>query len=209
MGIDPANCGSCGHACFDSEQCQNANCVCSNGGIDCGQPPDGNTCRNGIYDPTNCGHCSVSCNSQEACNAGHCSCRPPKTQVGAGCFDVRHDGAHCGSNNMMCGSNEVCGALQVTGGSCITTMLCQSLGGVVCGKGCYGQNAFQSDPFNCGNCGNVCNSNEMCVDGQCHLFTVPVTSCQNTGCDGGDTCCQYPGIPGDYVCLQNDKCPAG
>jgi hypothetical protein len=179
--------------------------MCPGGGTDCGN----NKCSNLLYDPTACGHCAgVACNDTQACNNGVCGCRAPQVQTANGCVDPRHDVQRCGTPPTACGTGQVCAGLMATSGSCVLEAVCTVLPGAdICDGGCYTANDFKGNPFNCGQCGNVCKTDEVCVQGGCTKFTVPVT-CNAASCSGGgNLCCQYPGIPNDMICVKGSACP--
>jgi hypothetical protein len=193
------NCGACGNKCAVGDTCKSGKCFCANGGLDCG-----GSCVNNQFDPLNCGTCGNQCDHEHACNLGDCECRPPLTAIAGGCFDIQHDPNHCGTGNMVCGTGEVCGTASATTG-CVAQAVCTTLTGVVCNGGCYGPLDFNTDQYNCGICGNVCAPTQICAGGNCVDFAVPL-SCDATTCTGGQTCCPFPGIANDTVCLFNSSC---
>ena len=91
---DPANCGSCGHACGEGEVCAAGQCVCvtlgaccpsgstpcsSDGTGCCADQPGYACCGDGCKfiagsDRTNCGGCGVTCPRGQNCIDGECRC---------------------------------------------------------------------------------------------------------------------------------------
>jgi hypothetical protein len=103
---DPANCGSCGHACMGGQFCVaglcNSNCgvlaLCA--GI----------CT-GLNDRTNCGTCGHPCAAGEECKSGTTctACAAGSALCGERCTDLRADRTNCGSCAHVCpGSEDAC-----------------------------------------------------------------------------------------------------
>jgi hypothetical protein len=154
---DNANCGSCGNMCQSglssclggSCSCLSEVCLASDGGLvcsddNCGAPPG-------------CGGCAP----------GFSQCRQPDGGCGY-CADTTTDPENCGGCGIACGLNEKCtpqGAMGVC--VCDTT----SPGGadlILCGNGCVHED---TDPLNCGGCGNPCQSGS-CNGGMCAASLV-------------------------------------
>jgi hypothetical protein len=124
--LDPAHCGSCGHACAMGEVCSSGACglLCTGGSTMCGA-----TCVDIRIDPANCGSCGHACATGEVCSAGTCglTCVGGSTLCGTTCADTRIDATNCGSCGHACATGEVCSAgtcgLTCVGGStrCGTT----------------------------------------------------------------------------------------
>ena len=72
------------------------------------------------------------------------------------------------------------------GGQCIGQ--CGNNAPNKCGNTCTN---FKTDPLNCGQCGEVCNNDEICVDGNCENFFIPACDqCPCNECKGQtDQCC--------------------
>jgi hypothetical protein len=66
---DPANCGACGNACDQGDECSAGQCVlqCNGGTTGCGD-----ACVNTMNDPAHCGGCNRMCASG-MCNNGTCA----------------------------------------------------------------------------------------------------------------------------------------
>jgi hypothetical protein len=87
-------------------------------------------------------------------------------------------------------------------------------GGAVCGDGicsagesctaddcCNGAEKWlDTDEWNCGSCGTVCDSNETCENGVCTSFN----DCGNGVCDSGETCAADHCCSGSYKDFAND-----
>jgi hypothetical protein len=194
---DPAHCGACDNACPQGDLCTEGVCTCAGGGVDCGN----DDCAVLAASPTDCGGCGHACSADRACEGGMCGCRPPQVKTPAGCSDPKHDPAHCGPMNQTCNTTTpVCaGAL-----GCVLVAVCNSTG-VVCDGGCYLPDDFKRNPFHCGQCGNSCAADEVCVDGHCTSFRVPPV-CDGTTCGNGGNCCPYPGLQGITICVDGE-CP--
>jgi hypothetical protein len=70
-----------------------------------------------------------------------------------------------------------------------------------CGDSCTNTN---TDPLNCGDCGEACNADELCSDGNCEEY-VPAEcdSCPCDSCDGElGNCCEIDGY--GPVCIDGD-----
>jgi hypothetical protein len=83
---------------------------------------------------------------------------------------------------------------------------CEVLGETCCGSS--GCTDIQTDPSNCGVCGNICDPHLVCRNGECKAC-VPGTSCDNIcvdissnsmNCGGCGKSCSSPGSPGSICC---------
>src|SRR5262245_43760411 len=201
------NCGACGNACTGGKLCREiaigvVGCACRDSETECN-----GTCANLQTDPNNCGQCGHVCASG-SCDNGVCEC-------------LTHcDGSgNCGGGQADCGPCETC-----TNGACLPTT-CGG-GQACCGAGCVDT---QSDPSNCGACGNACLGGQICCGGGC---VDPTTDSANCGscdnvCLGADTCqngvctgggcpeqwhsCEvaYPPHVTDVCCLNGSTCSIG
>jgi hypothetical protein len=69
---------------------------------------------------------------------------------------------------------------------------------------------LDSDPLNCGDCGQACNNDELCIDGDCEEFLGQwQNDCNMCPCDGcvGDfqQCCEVD--QWGVLCIDADQCP--
>jgi hypothetical protein len=200
---------TCGDGYVDAgngEQCEppstaicDAFCHLIGGSSDVRQCPPGRVSCNGICvdprsDPANCGGCGQTCsgapNAAPRCVAGVCqvACRPGfgdcDGNAANGCeTDLTQDVEHCGACATRCAgapnATPVC-----TAGTC--SIACAS-GFKDCNRdptdGC--ETNVESDPANCGQCGNACvpgsGASAACSAGKC------VYSCTNP-------------LPGEVIC---------
>lgn len=209
---DDENCGACGTKCDRSGDglparanayygCENSECghlKCEDGWADCdGNPLNG--CETPIGTSENCTTCGDSCAPDQRCAVDtltfktQCLCPAGKTFCSQGCigdlcfgacFDLASDLLACGA----CGVRCVAQTGQSTEGVC-TFGVCST----ICSHGradCNGNSAdgcevnTDSDPRNCGACGNVCDAvaGQACVGGRCM-----VEPCDQGQPDGGET----------------------
>ena len=84
-------------------------------------------------------------------------------------------------------------------GTCVTD--CGIL--AQCGGSCVD---LQTDPLNCGGCGDTCKADQVCVDGNCEDYFIPTcTQCPCNECVGDfDNCC-FNDFVGHTVCAT--QCP--
>jgi hypothetical protein len=122
---------------------------------------------------------TATCCNGQCCPAGTgLSCCP------TGCVNLQDDNENCGSCGNACPTggtciNGQCGCIIVTGplaGRFLAPASSQT--GTICNGQCVDT---QTDPSNCGACGNVCPSGELCVGGAC--------GCGGTSCGPPNTCC--------------------
>ena len=185
---DPENCGTCGNQCTADQFCTSGSCQSYNscGGTssldgepdqtcgDCGvwtcQGEEAVSCEGEVNlqtDPDNCGICGNDCAIDEYCDAGSC-------EVFNGCGGT---GDLAGEPNQPCGD---CGVWVCTGSNSVS---------------CQGEVELQTDPDNCGSCGNDCAINAYCEAGGCELYN----SCGGTEDlpgEQGETCEEC----GEWVC---------
>lgn len=196
---DRNNCGFCENDCNAGEECIGGTCVCAAGTTDCG----GGVCADVSFDPLHCGMCGMACADVQMCRDDSCECRPGTLPLGDGCVNPEANPASCfewpdGTPATCEGATPLC-----EDGVCVADC---SGGRESCGGGCVDTN---TDPQNCGDCGEICAVNEVCSNGDCREFAVAV-GCDTCPCDacGGDNCCAYPGgAPGHNICVDGD-CPA-
>lgn len=175
---DPNNCGGCGNACAQGLDCQPVQgvptCVgyqCPYGGIVCDQPNGLKICvPTPQVDPNNCGACGNVCPSGQ-CSGGACvpaSGCPGGCADGEGCFQGKCVMTRCPAGFTDCYGT--CGDLSGTSYSCA----------------CFDLN---TDPANCGSCGNACGAGTTCQAGGCvtvcptGLIDCPVACIPEVGCN--------------------------
>ena len=164
---DPLNCGSCGSACGTEEVCDDGTCslVCSSGLTDCS-----GSCRDLDSDRFNCGTCGNVCGVAEVCDAGACTfmCLSPLTDCSGVCTSLDDDPENCGTCGNVC--NETHATAYCSSGAC--GLICHTNYAdcdVDVSTGC--EASLLSDPSNCGACGTVCGTGEMCLSGRCEVVT--------------------------------------
>lgn len=172
------HCGACGVVCGSGESCCDGTCVstssdsanCGSCGSACGGECAGGQCGCGgivtdlATDASHCGSCGNDCddrfpNSDVVCSDGRClflACVVPfancdQDLTSNGCeVDLSIDTSNCGACAVDC-----------QGGDCTSG---------VCGCGGTGNIDLQTNPLNCGSCGNVCSfahAGASCVAGNC------------------------------------------
>ena len=185
ISSDPQNCGGCGKACMpppnSTPACMNSLCsvgACAVGFADCNQNPQDGCEANTLSDVANCGQCGTRCkavaNGVPGCMAGACGigmCNPLfgdcDMNPANGCEkSLAADIANCGACGMACNFANGTGACN--NGQC--GLISCNMGFADCDKnpanGCEG--ILESDPANCGQCGNVCPMNRpACANGAC------------------------------------------
>lgn len=218
-------CGNtCGNGCEDGQVCNADGTACLCTAESC---PDG-CCSNGPGNPGTChasGNATCGLNGAECrdctpgtvCDsAGICTCTP-ETCAG-GCCDGEAGACfspptadHCGVNGETCFA---CPAVE----TCLIAICdpvagctaqeannqqtpgCDGPGELCCSGFCHD---LQTDPDNCGFCGNVCNENEICANGKC--------ACQHVTC-GLEVCCPYGETCSPLntcPCRDTSDCPGG
>jgi len=190
-----AFCGNCETACAPDESCVNGvcegitTCVCAVGESCCGA-----ICTSLESDPNNCGGCNVQCGPDTECEGGQCivimmgcnggpSCVGDQSCCQAGCTDVETDPNNCSQCGFACPAGNTCVQGNCTPpASCNGGPLCTGLE-QCCKSGCAD---IDTDPNNCGGCGNPCPPKFTCAAGMC----TPPASC-NGGpvCTGVQQCC--------------------
>jgi hypothetical protein len=170
--------------------CPNAGLQCQTGLVACGS-----TCADIQNDAKNCGGCGIACGEQQACvpdAGGHgapaCVCLPGASACGGACVVTSSDPNNCGGcagdagNAVDAGdAGQVCESGQVCQeGQCQTA--CTLVGTTRCpvaGSAAGSCVDLQTDPFNCGSCGNPCPAKESCHSGTCRFDVL--AACASVG----------------------------
>ena len=187
---DDEHCGGCGNACDPTGDgaeirpntyygCSGGTCghvKCENRYEDCDQDR-ANGCEVSLLSPTNCGACDNVCDANQSCelnsrNIPECMCPPGQTFCPnrRSCVDLRVDPDNCGACGTVCflhgPADHAAGVCNY--GSC--TLQCAQGWGNCNGDqrdGC--EVNLNSDPRNCGACGNACEPGQPCVGGRCAI----------------------------------------
>jgi hypothetical protein len=203
------SCGSCTTRCGPYDHatavCREKLCgigECEEGFVDCDDVHE-NGCETDASQPANCGGCGHDCGAlphvmSSTCDAGECSeleCEPgwgdcdgdPDT----GCEQALNTADDCEQCGQKCQASH--GDASCETGTCVLKS-CED-GFDDCnddpGDGC--EAAPDSDPGNCGKCGNVCPAGKACRNGGC--------ACKDdSGCSDGATCCDGACIFTDSSC---------
>lgn len=168
------HCGTCFQTCGLTQICNGGRCQnsCGQGQTDCF-----GICAFTQTDPNNCGACGNRCQGGQLCINGQClannsgmnACPAGQTQCGFECANLQRDYFHCGTCQTTC-TDPISGGF----GVCLNGV-CQGLGTGTGNNQCQAGQQFcrdrctftQSDPNNCGRCGNICQFNQFCQNGQC------------------------------------------
>jgi hypothetical protein len=104
---DTRNCGACGNACGNTQQCSSGECVCPSGTSPC----DG-SCVVLAADRKNCGSCGTSCTIEQVCEARTCqsTCAAGKKACDGACFDFQTSQTNCGACGVACLQGTTCRA---------------------------------------------------------------------------------------------------
>ncbi len=204
-----AHCGSCA-ACPAAD-----NACCSA------------VCTNTNTDPNDCGGCGNHCAAGAACVGGVCECdiggqnytNGQQDPVNACLYcnlasptswtDVADD-TSCGAGSDCCGG--ACVSIQTTAhcGSCTA---CPASDNACCGGSCADTN---TDPNNCGGCGNRCTPGAACVGGACECDIGGTTYASGQQAPGNaclycnlSTPTSWTNVADDTSCGSNAECCAG
>jgi hypothetical protein len=205
----------CGNGCGQFGTCTASACSCPANSTMCGGGGFG-TCTDMTEDPNHCGSCGNQCNSRQYCAptmaapAGACVCRPGFSLCGTTCTNLQGNANHCGSCGNQCAGGQSC-----VNGTCTTGNNSCGAGLTACGGGGGGGTScfnLQTDPRNCGGCGNTCANTQVCLAGTCQQYAPALgcTTCPCTECNTvlpGSHCC--PGMAGQShpICATGTGCP--
>ncbi len=190
LNTSMGNCGTCGHACSDTEEvCQLGTCVaseCDDGYADCDNNMLSNGCETDIYnDDENCGECGHACGPGMSCTPEGCVCDDPGTTASCdgddetGCeTDIMTEINHCGDCVTVCTGSDIC-----IDGNC---------GELQCDQGwqnCDGNPAdCETDIYNnesaCGSCTNICGVYMSCEVGDCVCDDASRRDCDDVDSNG-------------------------
>lgn len=112
------------------------------------------------------------------CCGGHCINPQTDPQNCETCGTVCQNGYTCGNGGCACfdqsGTYKLCDANQTC-----------------CAGACVNLSVLQTDPNNCGSCGNVCGTGETCCAGKCVNLQSDSGNCNSCGnaCGSGEDCC--------------------
>jgi hypothetical protein len=167
------NCGGCGNVCtlpHATAGCAGGNCtvaMCDSGWTDCnGMAADG--CEANLqFDPNNCGQCGMqcpTCQNGDCCPVGFATCGATAcgTQIG-----TTQNCSHCGDVCAFPNATAQCFKVDPGAGNCGISSCNPGFADcdMLTFDGC--EVDTQTDPSNCGKCGNVCEASDICAGGAC------------------------------------------
>jgi Stigma-specific protein, Stig1 len=188
---DAQNCGGCGRACAQGEQCVGAQicyslscrfdddyCLLDDGGV-------GSCCTGQCVDlkadPLNCWACGWACPTGALCHA------PDDCETAAGVPVRCTVDSECPSGD-RCTINGTCVPPTCADGGTTCYLLPDSgpAYGYCCGGECVNK---LSDPLNCGGCGLACPFGAACVEGSCMASDGGyIVDCSAVNCPSGSIC---------------------
>lgn len=128
-------------------------------------------------------------------------CKPGLTLVNGICVDLMSSPQSCGMIGNACpGATPRC-----QNGMCVADCMQPYQ---ECNNACV---LTDSDPRHCGNCGDQCANDEVCVQGNCRQWELAL-GCNQCPCAlscNGDfsQCCGYPNDPTLLICVDAGNCP--
>lgn len=143
-------------------------------------------------DSNNCGNCGHNCGEGKICMNADCVeacggviCSDAQSCCGDACVYIQTDPKNCGGCGNECSEGEIC-----NNGTCEKITCdpeCEE--GYTCCQIGYEKKCIDlnSDPQNCGSCGNKCGLNETCKNGTCTEDTCDPACGEGLRCCGG-TC---------------------
>ena len=161
-GTQPSVCTDNNECTNGTAQCSvNADCTNTPGSYTCtcrpGYSGDGVTCEDIDECSNGTAQCSVNADCTNTPGSYTCACRPGYSGDGVTCEDIDE----CSNGTATCQPGELCvntpGSYDCVSGACQPPE-------VQCGTQCVD---LSSNPSNCGACGNVCDTGEMCSQGAC------------------------------------------
>ncbi len=161
-GLDPSNCGACGHVCPAGDFCDFGLCWSK---PTCGAATQGYDC------PLTTGGIGTCC--------------------GAGCVDVYSDRQNCGTCGHACAAGEICVTGSCLPTTCTGGSACALLDGgpgTCCGSACVDPNVGFDTQQDCFICGAACPTGSTCQSGACLTAAGAVADCGDGGCPAGETC---------------------
>ena len=216
LAADTLNCGVCAHACGNGIACINGTCEGESQPEECVSPQIkcGETCAVLENDPANCGECGHACGENETCQDSQCGihCNDGLELCGDVCVDILTNQSHCGACGNSCAVPEEVDENDVVirparidpciNGVCTVQCLENQ-------ENCNGTCAdINTDPGNCGGCGNVCNDNEVCIEGSCKFYCPSGQEACGEACFNLNTDSTHCGKC-DVVCEKGMTCESG
>ncbi|MCX7958294.1 MAG: choice-of-anchor D domain-containing protein, partial [Deltaproteobacteria bacterium] len=183
---DPAHCGDCITNCGQNSVCVSGFCGCQNDYKNCNNRLDDGCEVNIKINANHCGDCNVKCGPNAFCDNGQCKCNFGYGNCNGDWFDgcekyLMFDKNNCGECKKVC-PNPPNAISECNMGQCKYTCLSgyRDCDGLI-DNGC--ESISNTDPNNCGTCGNKCGNNMDCVNGMCQCKSN-YRDCNNNPADG-------------------------